>query len=249
MLRRCFVYRWSIWICLEFSEKCFLLCFQFCWIFFVPEQMLWKCIDKYLLLLWLRHARNLLKQHKDLALGDYNNNNFPFSQTWYSSLIFLFVILLIYFLIISGYRRKVFAELSGCVVSLLEAKVETSRVPGIGKELMSSQFWQLDICQWYILPAVFLGASCWSAWAPQGFSNLNTVLCLLLRFTVKNQPLLLGWDLAVYFLLVFQPLVTVHYQLSYSSPVIFGMLFEALSSNSTHYLGTYLTFWEEHSFF
>lgn len=117
-------------------------------------------------------------------------------------------------------------------MSLLEVKAEASRVPGIGKELMSSQSWQLDMCQWYILPAVFLAAS-WSG----GFSGLNSVLCLFLRFTVKNQPLLLGWGLTEYFLPVFQPLVTVHYQLSCSCPVISGTLFEELSSNSTHYLG------------
>lgn len=47
---------------------------------------------------------------------------------------------------------------------------------------------------------------------PRGFSVLNTVLCLPLRFTVKNQPLLLGWDLAMYFLLLS---ATVTYTTSY----------------------------------
>lgn len=54
----------------------------------IPDWIGW-----YLLVLGLKHARKLLKQHEDTALWKHNNN-FPFYETFYSSLIFVLIALL-----------------------------------------------------------------------------------------------------------------------------------------------------------
>lgn len=54
----------------------------------IPDWIGW-----YLLVLGLKHARKLLKQHEDTALWKHNNN-FPFYEIFYSSLIFVLIALL-----------------------------------------------------------------------------------------------------------------------------------------------------------